>query len=248
MRYGGRVVVDDVDLSAKPGEVLSIAGPNGAGKSTLLAVLSRSVVPCAGTVQIDRTDINLLHPVALARRRAVLEQTPIRDLPFSVVELVEMSIPSSVQPDRTTQISADLLDLLGLRHLSDQPVNTLSGGEAHRAHLARAMAQLRAARDLGEGNYFLIDEPTASLDLAHQREVLNAARGLAKEGIGVIVILHDLTLTAAISDRTVLMCDGRIAAEGRPDDVLTPEILEGVYRTPLRTVRVENQLAVLPRL
>ena len=110
------------------------------------------------------------------------------------------------------------------------------------------MAQLRAARDLGEGNYFLIDEPTASLDLAHQREVLNAARGLAKEGIGVIVILHDLTLTAAISDRTVLMCDGRIAAEGRPDDVLTPEILEGVYRTPLRTVRVENQLAVLPRL
>ena len=93
VRYGGRVVVDDVDLSAKPGEVLSIAGPNGAGKSTLLAVLSRSVVPCAGTVQIDRTDINLLHPVALARRRAVLEQTPIRDLPFSVVELVEMSIP-----------------------------------------------------------------------------------------------------------------------------------------------------------
>jgi iron complex transport system ATP-binding protein len=126
-------------------------------------------------------------------------------------------------------------------------MDRLSGGEQHRAHMARALAQLWAGRHLGGGRWLLLDEPTASLDLAHQAAVLRSARQAAAEGVGVVAVLHDLSLAAAVADRIVLMQTGRIVADGPPGAVLTAGRLSGVYGLSIAVTRTaEGTLAVTP--
>jgi len=136
---------------------------------------------------------------------------------------------------------------VGLGHLAERPLDSLSGGERHRGHMARALAQHLAGRELGYGRWLLLDEPTASLDLAHQAAVLRAARKAAAEGAGVLAVLHDLTLAAAMADRLALMRAGRIVALGSPPEVLTPDRLAAVYGLPVAVAPLpEGPLAVTP--
>lgn len=131
--------------------------------------------------------------------------------------------------------------------LARRPLASLSGGQRHRAHLARALAQLRAGRARGGGRYLLLDEPTASLDLAFAVAAMQAVRGAAMAGAGVAVVLHDLDLAAAFADRIALMEAGRILACDRPARVLTEARLTAVYATPVRVVTdARTGLRVLP--
>lgn len=231
--YGSKPVLKTVSCSLYAGEVVAVIGPNGAGKSTLLAAISGAIQPSSGTVAVNGVPLHTLAPEPLALRRAVLEQTPVKDLPYTVETLVGLTIPRSVPPHEADQIIARALQAVELAPDAQTPVQKLSGGQAHRAHLARALAQLWAGRALGHGHYLLIDEPTASLDLQHQRSVLDVVRLVASDGAGVLIVLHDLTLAAAIADRVVLMHKGRIAADAVPSAVMQPELIEQVYETPV---------------
>lgn len=229
-----------------PGEVVAVIGPNGAGKSTLLAALSGAVQPAAGQISIDDADLSRMAPEILALHRAVLEQTPAKDLAFTVGMLAELTVPIAVAPPETGKIVERALKAVDLYDMRTTPVSRLSGGQAHRAHLARTLAQLWGGQSLGHGRYLLIDEPTASLDLQHQRGVLDVVRDASRAGAGVLIILHDLTLAASAADRIILMREGRIAAQGSPDTVIRSDLIAPVYGTPVIVLESGGQMVVAP--
>ncbi|PZQ51701.1 MAG: iron ABC transporter [Rhodovulum sulfidophilum] len=243
----GRVeIVRDASLEARPGAVLALCGPNGSGKTTLLSALAGDLAPWQGRVTLGGSDLSALRPAALARGRAVLEQSPSLSADFDVATLAALGIPREVPPGAAREIVAAALAAVDLAERAGVSVARLSGGQRHRAHLARALAQLAAGRGLGAGHALLLDEPTASLDVAHQIGVMRAARGAAREGAAVVVVLHDLNLAAAFADRIALMAEGRIVTEGAPAEVLTEAGLSALYGTPLRVDRAGGVLRVTP--
>jgi iron complex transport system ATP-binding protein len=247
VRLGGRVVLRDVSLRVRTGEVVAVVGPNGAGKSTLVSCLSGASRPWRGRVRLDGDEPAALRAPELARRRAVLEQTPEIGAPFRLRELVGIAIPQAVPPAEARRIEIAAMAAVELESLAERSVHRLSGGERHRAHMARALAQLAAGRWLGGGRWLLLDEPTASLDLRHQASVLHAARRAAAEGAGVLAVLHDLTLAAAVADRIVIMDRGEVAAAGPPREVLTPDRLSRIYGLQVAvTETAPDRLAVVP--
>ncbi|MEO1775507.1 MAG: ATP-binding cassette domain-containing protein [Pseudomonadota bacterium] len=229
----GQTVLQEATLTLRPGTVTALIGPNGAGKSTLLGCLSGAIRPDAGSVCIDGDAMEGLSAADLGRRRAVLEQTPSAAAPFLIEALVELGIPRAIPPRDARQIVHQALAMVGLSGFQGRPIDRLSGGERHRAHMARALAQMAAGRQLGAGRWLLLDEPTASLDLSHQGAVLRAARKAAAEGAGVLAVLHDLSLASAMADRVVLMQAGRIVIEDVPAAVLSEEHLCPVYGVDL---------------
>ena len=245
VRLGATSVLQSVDLTIRTGEVIAVCGPNGAGKSTLLATLAGDIRPQAGTVCIDGRPIKDMPAAELAARRAVLEQHPTLSAPFSIRELLSLSVPPQVPQHRLDDLIRRHLEAVGLLERIDCNCLTLSGGQRHRAHLARVLVQLDASE--AEASYLLLDEPTASLDLAHQIATLKIVRQTARAGAGVLLILHDLSLAAAYADRVVLMQHGRIVVDGPPIDVLTPTRLTDLYGTEIRVERGEDgAVRILP--
>ncbi|AWH94776.1 heme ABC transporter ATP-binding protein [Dietzia psychralcaliphila] len=242
VRIGGRVLLDAVDLDAYAGEVLALVGPNGAGKSTLLGVVAGDTDPDSGRTLLDGTDLRRWRLGDLARRRALLTQANSVAFPFTVREIVAMGrAPWAALPeDDDEEIIDESLAATDTSHLQSRTFPTLSGGEKARASLSRALAQ--------RAGVLLLDEPTAAVDLRHQETVLELARTVADAGGAVVVVLHDLELAAAWSDRLVMISDGRIRAEGPPDQVLTADLVEEVYQQPVLIHRhpVTGDLLVTP--
>jgi iron complex transport system ATP-binding protein len=230
---GGHALLADVDLAVAPGRVTVLIGPNGAGKTTLLRVLSGEIAPTRGLASLDGVPLRSLSAAELARRRAVVPQSSAVAFPFMVREVVMLgvTVPGFGLIDEVAAGRVDAaLDAVGLTRLAGRLYPTLSGGERQRVHVARALCQLSAAaRGENESGCFLLDEPTASLDLAHQGHVLAAMRRQAGQGLAVVAILHDLNLAAAVADRLVLLAGGRVAAAGSPRDVLRAEVLSTAY-------------------
>lgn len=243
VRAGGRALLDAVDLDVHAGEVLALVGPNGAGKSTLLGVVAGDTVPEDGWTVLDGTDLRRWRIGDLARRRALLTQANSVAFPFCVREVVEMGRapwsgrPEDVDDDEIVEHSLDATDTA---HLATRTFPTLSGGEKARVSLSRALAQ--------RAGILLLDEPTAAVDLRHQEIVLELARAVAEAGGAVVVVLHDLESAAAWADRLVMISDGRIRAEGTPEQVLTAELIAEVYHQPVLIDRhpVSGDLLVTP--
>ena len=231
VRIGQATLVEHASLDIAHGELVALVGPNGAGKSTLLSVLAGDRNPSEGAALIDgRTPADWGFS-ELARRRAVLTQDNQVSFPFRVREVVAMGRTPWRGTEQTHEddeaIAAALLEC-DVLHLANRTFTSLSGGERARVSLARVLAQ----RTPG----VLLDEPTASLDLRHQEDVLTVARRLAHAGSAVGVVLHDLSLAAAYAHRIAVMESGRIAAVGAPAEVMQPELLERVYGIGVRLI------------
>jgi iron complex transport system ATP-binding protein len=244
---GGRAILSDIDLGLAPGKVTVLIGPNGAGKSTLLKVMAGERRPTAGSVRLHGRPIARTRPAELAALRAVLPQSVALAFPFRVREVVRMGLPQAIARRRADEIVERALAAVWLAAFADKEATTLSGGEQQRAHLARVLAQLWAAPDLGLARYLLLDEPTASLDLAHQLLVLEVARAHAAAGGGVLAVMHDLNLAAMMGDRIVAIAGGRIVADGPPAAVIDDRLLAGTYGTDLRVGVAPDTVFVLPQ-
>lgn len=166
----------------------------------------------------------------LARKRAVLSQKTTLNFPFTALEVTLLGRNPHIigtESEKDLKIAYQALELVEAAHLAEQPFPTLSGGEQQRVQLARVLAQIWD--DAGDGRYLLLDEPTSSLDLAHQHLTLKIARQLARENTGVLVVLHDLNLAAHYADKIYLMKNGEIFRTGTPSDVLTADNIKSVF-------------------
>ncbi|QRM57696.1 ABC transporter ATP-binding protein [Sinorhizobium sp. BG8] len=225
--YGHRVVIDDLSLGLPTGRMTAILGPNGCGKSTLLRALARLVAPVKGAVTLGGVDILSLDTRALARRLAILPQSPRAPEGITVSELVRrgrtpwrgLLAPWSKED---AAACARALEEVGMVELADRPLDQLSGGQRQRAWIALVLAQ--------DTPYLLLDEPTTWLDLPHQLEVLSLLRDRnLKAGATVISVLHDLNLAARFSDHLVLLGPRGLVATGAPDEVVTEANLKKAF-------------------
>ncbi|WP_460144610.1 heme ABC transporter ATP-binding protein [Pseudomonas sp. S2_A02] len=227
IRRGRKIVLRDITLELKPGEVLGVLGPNGAGKSTLLGALCGELHADHGSVWLDERELSDWGGAQRAQRLAVLPQVSTLDFAFRVEEVVGMGrLPYQSGRVRDDEIVAAALHAADARHLSGRSYLALSGGERQRVHLARVLAQLWPGE---AGQTLLLDEPTSMLDPLHQHTTLQAVREFADRGAAVLVILHDLNLAARYCDRLLLLEGGRPVALDTPEQVLRPEPLKAVF-------------------
>ena len=236
---GGNTLLRGVDVGVRPGRILVLIGPNGAGKSTLLRLLSGDLKPTQGSVLLDGRPLGAFPPSELARRRAVVPQSSALSFPFTVLEvtMLGVTVPGFGLSDADArQAALDALASLDMADLQDRSYVHLSGGERQRVHIARALCQLAMpAWRGGETRCFLLDEPTASLDLAHQTQVLAALRRQAEAGHAVLAVLHDLNLAAALADDIVLLARARLVAAGSAHEVLRDDLLSTAYGCQVHT-------------
>ncbi len=234
VELAGRPILKGVTFSVGPGEVVTIVGPNGAGKSTLLRLLAGDLHARSGAVSLERAPVASLSTRELAVRRAVLSQEVEVAFEFTALELTLLG-RAALEPVETPAGRAAAmraLDAVGLGARADEPVSRLSGGERQRVHVARVLTQLGFGAETPSttaSRYLLLDEPVSQQDPSHQLEVMALLRELAASGVGVLVVLHDLDLAAAYSDRMVLLEAGRVAADGPPTTVLDAELLGRVF-------------------
>ncbi len=216
VRRGERAILDDVSLSLAPGELVAILGANGAGKSTLLRVLSGELAPSSGAVRLLGRPLARWSTRELACRRACVHPPRAIEFPFTVAELVALGRhPHAPNPELDHRCVCEAMQLARVEHLAKREQSGLSSGERQRVELARALAQL-GRPDPARPTWLLLDEPSANLDLAHALVLLERLRELARAGVGVALIIHDVSLALRVADRIVLLAEGRALAEGPP--------------------------------
>lgn len=246
VQIGGASLLHGVHFSLAPGEVGAILGPNGAGKSTLLSVLAGLLAPTQGTVWLNGQAMRPSHLAAFAAVRAVLPQDTQVAFDFRVRELVALGrYPHRLNPspDEAGIVEAAMA-LTGVAALAERAISNLSGGERARVQLARVLAQIWEAASTPR--WLLVDEPTAALDLHHQHQTLRTLRRWSREaGVGVVAVLHDLNHALRYVDQVWVLDGGRLQAQGPPEQVLTPALVQRVWRVPASAVRDTDGVAQL---
>jgi iron complex transport system ATP-binding protein len=242
--FGTAEVVRGVTARVARGEWLGVIGPNGAGKTTMLRAVA-GLLPFAGSVSLDGHDVRSSSRREVAKRLALVPQSPQTPAELTVAEYVLLGrtphiayLASEGRGDREAARSA--LERLDLADLADRALGSLSGGERQRVVLARAIAQ--------EAPILLLDEPTSALDLGHQQQALELVDSLRRaDGLTVVAAMHDLSLAAQYVDRLLLLDGGRIVADGPPAEVLTEARVAEHFGAAVRVVSEDGTLYVLPR-
>lgn len=234
-RYAKHPVFSHVSIRLEPATIHAVIGPNGAGKTTLLATLAALHRGMSGAVMIGDERVADRSPRDRAHIRALVPQEHDRHSGFTVRELVELGRFAHRRPfSSLTDDDRDAVDTAltqaRLTPLAHRSLDTLSGGQRQLAFIAKALAQ--------RSEYLLLDEPLSALDPRHQLDVISTLQTCAADGIGVAVVLHDLTLAARISDTLTVVAGGRVYDSGDPAEVLTPDMLAAVYGVRA-TVRID---------
>jgi iron complex transport system ATP-binding protein len=224
---GAKRILHAADLTVEAGELVAVVGPNGAGKSTLVRAVAGLQPISGGRVRWSGVDVSELRGRTLARLRAFVPQRARVPEGVTAREAVRIGRSPHVGPlDRMTRADHDAVDRAleraGVARFAERRLTTLSGGELQRVQVAVALAQ--------EAPVLMADEPTSHLDLGATSTLARLLRGLTREGLGVIVVVHDLALAAAIADTVVVVHDGRSIATGAPHDVLDAHRLAHVWQ------------------
>lgn len=227
-------LLSDIHFELKDKELLVILGKNGAGKSTLLKHISGEIRNEKNNIQIFFKKISSFKSKELAQRRAVLTQTTPLNFSYEVLEVVLLGrIPHQrrqLETEEDVKIAQQCLERVGLQGYETRNYLTLSGGEQQRVHLARVLAQIWS-EDIHSDieKLLLLDEPTSSLDIAHQHQTLRVVKSLLTQNVSCMAILHDLNLASQYADKVLILEDGKMVAYGTPKEVLTAEILTKAY-------------------
>ena len=236
-RIQAETLLDSVDLHADQGQLVGLIGPNGAGKSTLLRAISGILNYREGTVRLDGDDLKSLSSRDIAAGLALIPQIAPYTHGFTSMELVLMGrYPHlgrfQIEGKEDDRIARDAMRMTRTEQFADRTLDTLSGGERQRVFVSRALAQ--------QPRVLLLDEPTSNLDVLHQLKVLDLVRQLIDDGLTAVAAIHDLNMAARYCDRLVLLKNGRVLAEGSPEEVLRPETIRSafgvraaVYRDPM---------------
>ncbi len=238
----GRQILRDISFTVPTGACLAVLGNNGAGKSTLLKCFDHVLRPQRGTVTTDDQDLLALSPGDLAREVAFVPQSApsARLTVYDTLLLGRKPYMRWGVSQRDRALVGDLLARLGLEHLALRYLDQLSGGEQQKILLARALVQ--------EPSVLLLDEPTSSLDLRNQYEVLGLVRQACRQrGISAVLVIHDLNLALRFCDRFLFLHGGEVFAAGGPE-VVTPDNIQAVYGIRAAVERVQGVSVVVPQL
>jgi len=226
-RYGSVKVLSDITLEVKPGCFLGILGPNGSGKSTLLKSLSRVLKPHCGSILIDKEDIYTLKPKQIAQKMAVVPQFSNVGFNFSVIDVVLMGRNPhmgdfQMETAKDVEIARKAMELTNTWNFANRPINELSGGEAQRVIIARALAQ--------EPKILLLDEPISHLDIINQIEIMDLVKNLCvKNGLIVLAVIHDLNIASRYCDMILMLKDSKVFALGSVESVMTSANIQSVF-------------------
>ncbi len=226
--YGERLIVKDLTVEIPDKKITTIIGPNGCGKSTLLKAITRIISHQSGTVVLDGENISKQNTKELAKKMAILPQTPESASGLTVGELVSYGrFPYQKGFGRLTKRDYEMIDwaleVTGTIDFKYRPVDALSGGQRQRVWIAMALAQ--------ETDIIFLDEPTTYLDMAHQLEVLELLQSLnIQEHRTIIMVLHDLNQAARFADNIIAMKDGEIVKAGNYEEVITRDVLRKVFQ------------------
>ena len=242
----GIPVLQQVSLGVERGQIVGLLGPNGSGKTTLLRILGGMLKPTSGSVSLDGQPLSALSRRELARRVSVVPQETHAAFDFTVLDIVLMGrYPHlgifELEGIGDLEIAREALAATGTAELADRRFETLSGGEKQRVIIASAIAQ--------SAGVMLLDEPTASLDLAYQLEVVSLLRGLnGTRSTTMVLCTHDLNLAAAVCHRVVLLKGGRVLASGTTQATLTSDTVFATYgvEADVRFHERAGHLAVVP--
>lgn len=229
LSMSGVSMLRDVSVDITPGQVHTVLGPNGAGKTSLLRALVGDWSADKGQVLLNQLPVDQWRPEERAHMLAILPQHSLLDFPFSGLEVVLLGrTPHDSGAHRDEEIARAALDKVDAAHLAERHYTQLSGGEKQRVQLARVLAQIYEPCQHGE-RFLILDEPTASFDLAHQQLTLDIVTDLARQGVGVFMVIHDLNLAARCADQMLLMLAGEIVCSGPPARVLQTENIARVF-------------------
>ncbi|MBM7551963.1 ABC transporter ATP-binding protein [Thalassobacillus pellis] len=225
--YGEELIIDSLDITIPKGEVTVLIGGNGCGKSTLLRSLARLLKPKTGTIVLDNKDIAKMRTKEVAKKMAILPQTPVTPDGLTVLQLVKQGrypyqswARQWSKQDEEAVVHA--LEATNLMELKDRSVDSLSGGQRQRAWIAMTLAQ--------NTDTLLLDEPTTYLDMTHQIEILDLLFDLNQEhGRTVVMVLHDINLACRYADHIVALKDKKVYAQGRPEEIVTCQMVQDVF-------------------
>lgn len=230
--YAGRHVLGPIDLAIEPGGVTALIGANGAGKSTMLTIIGRLLEADSGRVEVGGLDVRLAKSRELAKVVSILRQENHFMARLTVEQLVTFGrFPHSAgrltQADRRAIHAA--IAFLDLSGFENRFIDELSGGQRQRAFVAMVLAQ--------DTDYVLLDEPLTGLDMRHAVGMMGQVRAAADAlGKTIVLVIHDVNFAAAYADRIVALADGRVIASGPPEEIITPEVLEQVFKTPVEVL------------
>jgi iron complex transport system ATP-binding protein len=223
--YGIKIILNDVSVAFEKGKLTSIIGANGCGKSTLLKTILGILPSKSGNITIDGTRLKEMSRNDIARRIAYLSQE--KNTPDMTVEQLVLHgrFPHLSYPRRYTDqdrvIAVGVMEQMGIVEYAHKPLYSLSGGMKQNSYIAMALAQ--------ETDYILLDEPTTYLDIAHQLELMKILRSLADSGKGIVAVMHDLPMAFTFSDKIILINDGRIVDDERPEKIYERNIIDKVF-------------------
>ncbi|QLR41427.1 Fe(3+) dicitrate ABC transporter ATP-binding protein FecE [Enterobacter sp. RHBSTW-00994] len=224
--YGSQTVLDGLSLTLPEGKITALLGPNGCGKSTLLNCFSRLLAPKSGSVWLEEHPINRLTSRQFARQLALLPQHHLTPEGITVRELVSygrspwVSLWGRLSVEDNARVNV-AMSQTQTHHLAERRLTELSGGQRQRAFLAMVLAQ--------DTPVVLLDEPTTYLDINHQVELMRLMGTLKTQGKTVVAVLHDLNQASRYCDHLVVLANGRVMAQGSPEEVMQPALLKTVF-------------------
>lgn len=226
-------IIDQASLDLRAGELTVLVGPNGAGKSTLFKILAGEN-PCKhGIIRYNGRSIHHYKTRELARIRAVMPQHSELSFPFRAVEVVEVGLFASGS-DQGAEVIGEVMEATETWHLREKLYGNLSGGERQRVQFARVLAQVWEPKP--HPRFIMLDEPVSSMDIAFQHRTMRILQSVKERNIGILVILHDLNMTAHYADHVVLLKNGLIFRQGSVADTITSENLTRVFDHPIHVI------------
>jgi iron complex transport system ATP-binding protein len=225
----GNTLLEGINLSLQPGEVLGVIGPNGAGKTTLLNTIAGDVPLRSGEFLLHGKPHGEWGRRLLARKMAYLQQLSLLKFPYTVEEVILLGrSPHDTGSTRDKEILEEVMQLADITDLRDRLYTRLSGGEKQRVQLARIFSQIWQQNTM-EGTLLLLDEPTAALDIQHQQGTADAIKKLASKGCAVVLVLHDFNSIASLATQLVALKNGKQVALGKPSDIFTEKFFADVF-------------------
>ena len=225
-------ILRNINLEIIPGEILTIIGPNGAGKSSLIKIVSGDINPSEGEVQYGNTPLSQISLEKRSILRSVLSQSQNINFDFSVREIIEMgwiNTKTSISNDNYMKLLSDVSQECFIENILNNKFKNLSGGEQKRVHLARTLFQLQNLHKFENNKYLILDEPLTNLDIFFEVKIMELIKKKARDGLGVLVILHDLNITQKFSDKVAILKEGELKFYGNTQSVLNSNNLSNVY-------------------